>query len=509
MAKNGKLRRAILCNGKFCDANGNPLEGEWVDSLSEQYVGRDFRDDTDRGKEVTSDDDKEKKRRRGAERLGKDFVFHDDGKDRGEDWRNPIIKASPKFSEEKFKASWEEKHPGLTFAEADELWERREYHADEKAPGVPSDLLNFVWDGPLAQHGEENDEIRAAQAACLLLADREPDTLRRRDWRIIVNEVTCEPVWMQMGPKRMELTRRKLQYQERAFPVLNIGSGLIRIRRSLWLPPPNKDPLFVAACEYVKRPDRVTSWSEACRKYNDPVMIKGAKALAQLAKWYRPLVGRIVKEFWGRPKEYLTELGMVGLAQAIRDFPVDKANYSFATHAETAIRREIHDTLRGSTLVSRYLYANPAAMVDDIAANAGYKNIAEAREHAAAGLAKRDTETGPNRQSYDVREIGFEDGGEDGHSLYVESGHVDSTSLGTALLNAAIAKEIEREVAATEIRRPLASWEREAKARAEEVKRLADEKRKRLAEEVKRLVDKNRQWDELTSPPISRKEDLP
>jgi hypothetical protein len=106
MAKNGKLRRAILCNGKFCDANGNPLEGEWVDSLSEQYDGRDFRDDTDRGKEVTSDDDKEKKRRSGAERLGKDFVFHDDGKDRGEDWRNPIIKASPKFSEEKFKASW-------------------------------------------------------------------------------------------------------------------------------------------------------------------------------------------------------------------------------------------------------------------------------------------------------------------------------------------------------------------------------------------------------------------
>jgi hypothetical protein len=422
-------------------------------------------------------------------RLGRDYVFHDDGKDRGENWRDPIIKVRPRFSEEKFKAWWQEKHPDLTFAEADELWERRQYKADEKAPGVPSNILNFVWDGPLARHGEENDAIRAAQAACLLLADREPDTLRRRDWSIIVNEITCEPVWMQMGPKRMELTRRKLQYQQRAFPalnigsglervfpVVNIGSGLIRIRRSLWLPPPNTDPLFLAACEYVKRPDRVTSWAEACQKYYSPDMIKGAKALDQLAKWYRPLVGRIVKEFWGRPKEYLTELGMIGMAQAIREYPVGKVNYSFATFAETAIRREIHDTLRGSTLASRYLYAHPAAMIDDIVKNAGYENVAEAREHAAAGLAKRDTETGPNRQSYDVREIGF-DGDED-RGVYVASGYVDPTSIGAALLHAAIDWEIEQEAAAIETRRSLAPWEGKIneKGRVDELQRGSKER---------------------------------
>jgi hypothetical protein len=275
-------------------------------------------------------------RRRGG--LGREFIYHDDGGDRDEHWSRPKVGSDAKQDWIDDQPSW------LDAGQLQAQWNARKDAGTD--PGVPSDLLHYVWTGDLAQHGEENDAIRAAQLACIHLAHHEPDTLRRRDWALVHREVTCEPVWMQMGPARLQLSRRKPEYQERVFPVLNIGGGLIRIRRSLWLPPANKDPLFLAACEFVKRPDRVTSWVEACNKYNDPIMRKGAKALDQLAKWYRPLVGRIVNEFWGHPKEYLTELRMIGLSQAIRDYRVGEVNYGFSTFAENKIRYEIHNTLR-------------------------------------------------------------------------------------------------------------------------------------------------------------------
>jgi DNA-directed RNA polymerase specialized sigma subunit len=257
-----------------------------------------------------------------------------------------------------------------------------------------------------------------------------------------------------MGPKLKRLTRRKPEYFEAVFPLLKVQDGLIKVRR-VWVTPTEDGEIIKAAIECAKPVNKFTSWVDACQKYpDDKILAKGAAALDRLAKRFRPLVGRIVnKEFWGRSKELLTSLGMLGLAEAILRYEIDRST-RFSTYAEPVIRRAIHGALRGSTSAERILYADTNATVEQIAASSGYKNAQEARECAAAAVLKRETEE-TQYEAYDVRETGIIDDANADNSNrprpFVAHSYIDEASLEVAKRNYALNRLLEQEAVAEEI----------------------------------------------------------
>jgi DNA-directed RNA polymerase specialized sigma subunit len=454
MAKHGKVRKAILRDGKFYDEDGSLVDPKWADSLSE-YIGQVFGDEVDRSPD--GGEHKEEKLRRRAERLGQGFVFHDDGKSRG-DLSNLRIKLRGEPSKEQLQAWFDrerQRDPNITFDEACERWEEQRYTADTAEPGVASDLANYIWDGPLYKVDEEADDIRDARGAITRLTVLYPDAVSRGWWHVRT-EITTVQIPMQMGPKLKQLTRRKPEYFEAAFPVLKVQDGLVRVNR-VWVARAEDGEIFKAAIEYIeytKPVDKFMSWVDACQMYCfDKTLAKGAAALDRLARRFRPLVGRIVKEFWG-PKELLTSLGMLGLSEAIRSYDFDR-NMRFSTYAEVVIRRTMHDALRGSTLAERILYADTNATVEQIAASPEYKNPQEALECAAAAVLKRETEK-TKYEAYDVREIGIIDDTDADDSnrarSFVAHGYINEANLQTAVDHHALSRFLDQEAEANEIR---------------------------------------------------------
>jgi DNA-directed RNA polymerase specialized sigma subunit len=297
-----------------------------------------------------------------------------------------------------------------------------------------------------------------------------PETLQKGDWRVIRNEITTFLVPMQMGPKLKQLTKRKPEYSEDTFPVLGVGGALIKVRR-VWVAPSEDGPIIRAAIDYVKPVDKFTSWQEACREHpDDRIVAKGAAAFDRLAKWFRPLVGTVVNErkgdgnkrFWGRPRETLIALGMLGLTHAILDYDFSQ-NVRFSTFAKPKIRSAIHDGLRGSTLAERFLYANTKATVDEIVAGAGFENpqSQEAQDCAIEAVRKRDADK--TMVVYDVRESGDSDDdvvrggrviradGSDKARALVARSHINKENRVMARLHSAIARIVEQEAEEDEV----------------------------------------------------------
>jgi hypothetical protein len=287
------IKQAKLVDGKFV-AEGD-VDPEWLAKINVEYVSRDFGSHKDKN-----------------EPLARSFIYHDDGKDRGDDWRKPRIGPREEMTQEwvdaqRAKRSWLDTDQLLG------MWDLRPEKDDRKTPGVPSDMVHFIWDGELFKNGEENDALRNAQVAIQLLNILEPDIMRRSWWDIRHEITTTQKSVPIQGAGYKSLTIRKSEYSENSFPYLKVNGALTETRYGVWLSSVDNDPLFLAAVEYVKPIDRVTSWVEACNKYSDsPILRKGGDALDMLAKRFRPLVGRIVKEFWGRSKEVLTGIGMLG-----------------------------------------------------------------------------------------------------------------------------------------------------------------------------------------------------
>jgi hypothetical protein len=94
----------------------------------------------------------------------RNFKFYDDGKDRGETWRHPIIKLqtgtgqlNAKFDE------WYAENRHLEFDEAEKIWIKRLSDADLKPPGVPSDLLNYRYTGDFPSPEAERSDLVSAK----------------------------------------------------------------------------------------------------------------------------------------------------------------------------------------------------------------------------------------------------------------------------------------------------------------------------------------------------------
>jgi len=98
---------------------------------------------------------------RDSERIAKkhgnrDFKFCDDGKDRGEHWRHPIIKLQT-------QCKWYSENRHINFEVAEKIWKKRLSDADSKPPGVPSDLLNFRYTGKFPSAEIEYYDLVLAQ----------------------------------------------------------------------------------------------------------------------------------------------------------------------------------------------------------------------------------------------------------------------------------------------------------------------------------------------------------
>ena len=106
-------------------------------------------------------------------RERRSFRYHDNGKDRGEDWRHPIIKLRTQTGllGAKFD-KWYAENRHLSFERAEKLWRKRLDDADVKTPGVPSDLLNYRYTGDFYSLADEEYDIAEAKAGDPRALDR-------------------------------------------------------------------------------------------------------------------------------------------------------------------------------------------------------------------------------------------------------------------------------------------------------------------------------------------------